>query len=134
MLIMIRFLIRVLIFVASAALGLWVASLLLEDFEITVSGFVTAVVVFAIAQSILSPFILKMSMRYANAFTGGVGLVSTFVALLIATLVGDGLEITGVTTWVIGTLIVWLVTAIATLLLPLWWLKERRDSNTDGRA
>ncbi|WP_062137092.1 phage holin family protein [Demequina aestuarii] len=131
---MIRFLIRVLIFVASAALGLWVASLLLEDFEITVSGFVTAVVVFAIAQSILSPFILKMSMRYANAFTGGVGLVSTFVALLIATLVGDGLEITGVTTWVIGTLIVWLVTAIATLLLPLWWLKERRDSNTDGRA
>ncbi|MDN4479759.1 phage holin family protein [Demequina muriae] len=131
---MIRFLIRVLIFVASSALGLWVASLLLDDFEITVSGFVTVVVIFAIAQSILSPFILKMSMRYANAFTGGVGLVSTFVALLIATLVGDGLEITGVTTWVIGTLIVWLVTAIATLLLPLWWLKERRDSKSTARG
>lgn len=123
---MIRFLIRVLIFLASAALGLWVASLLLDDFEITVTGFVTAVVLFAIAQSILSPFILKMSMRYATAFTGGVGLVSTFVALWIATLIGDGLSITGVSTWVIGTLIVWLVTAIATLLLPLWWLKERK--------
>lgn len=131
---MIRFLIRVLIFVASAALGLWVASLLLDDFEITVTGFVTAVVIFAIAQSILTPFILKMSMRYASAFTGGVGLISTFVALLIATLVSDGLAITGVSTWVIGTLVVWLVTAIATLVLPLWWLKERRDSTPDRRS
>ncbi|MFW2513730.1 hypothetical protein ACNI3K_08110 [Demequina sp. SO4-13] len=125
---MVRFLIRVAIFVVSAALGLWVASLLLEDFEITLSGFVIAVAIFAIAQSLLQPFILKMSMRYANAFTGGVGLVSTFVALLIATLVGDSLEISGVSTWVMGTLVVWLVTAIATLLLPLWWLKDRKNA------
>ncbi|MFW7414148.1 hypothetical protein [Demequina sp. SO4-18] len=127
---MIGFLIRVAIFVVSSALGLWVASLLLDDFEISVSGFIVAVVVFAIAQSLLSPFILKMSMKYANAFTGGVGLLSTFAALLIATLVGDGLSITGVSTWVIGTLVVWLVTAIATLLLPLWWLKEHKRSKT----
>lgn len=125
---MIRFLIRVLIFIASAAVGLWVASLLLDDFVVTTSGFIIAVVIFAVAQSLLQPFILKMSMRYATAFTGGVGLLSTFAALLITTLVSDGLEITGVSTWIIGTLVVWLVTAIATLLLPLWWLKDRRDS------
>ncbi|MFN3866332.1 MAG: phage holin family protein [Demequina sp.] len=129
---MIRFLVRLLIFLASAALGLWVASLLLEGFEITITGFITAVVIFAVAQSVLSPFILKMSMRYATALTGGVGLLSTFVALLIATWVGDGLSITGVSTWVIGTLVVWLVTAIATLLLPLWWLKEHKARNERG--
>lgn len=128
---MIRFLIRAAIFLGSAALGLWVASLILDDFVIHPAGFFLAILVFAVAQSILSPFIAKMTHRHAGALLGGVGLISTFVSLLIATLIGDGLSIRGVTTWVLGTLIVWLVTALATWLLPMWLLKEKR---ADGAA
>ena len=122
---MVRILIRAVIFLVSAALGLLVASWLLDDFVVTSSGFVTTVVVFALAQSILAPFIAKMTNRYAPAFLGGIGLLSTYVALLIATIVGDGLQITGAQTWILATLIVWLVTALATLLLPLIFLRNK---------
>ena len=80
---------------------------------------------FALAQAILSPFILKMASRYAAAFLGGIGLVSTLVALILTTIFTDGLRIDGLGSWVWATLVVWLVTAVATLLLPLVVLRNR---------
>lgn len=129
---MVRFLISAVIFLGSAALGLWVASLVLEDFVLTWQGFLVTVLVFAAAQSVLSPFIAKMTARSAPAFLGGIGLVSTFVALLIASLIGDGLEISGWQTWVLATLIVWLVTALATVLLPLIFVRKAIDKRRTG--
>lgn len=131
---MIRFLIRLAIFLGSAALGILAASLVLDDVSVRPLGFVVVVVVFTIVQSVLAPFIAKMASRYASAFLGGVGLVSTALALWIATLVSDGLTITGGVTWVLATLIVWLVTALATLVLPLIFLKERRARGTESAA
>ena len=122
---MVLFLIRAVIFLVSAALGLLVASWVLDDFTVSTTGFGVAVVVFAVAQSVLSPFIAKMTARNAPAFLGGIGLLSTYVALLIASLFSDGLEISGVQTWILATLIVWLVTALATLLLPLIFLRNK---------
>ena len=127
---MIRFLIRTAIFLGSAALGLWVASLVLDGFTLTWQGFLVTVLVFAAAQSILSPFITKLTARNAPAFLGGVGLVSTFAALLIASVVANGLVITGWQTWILATLVVWLVTAVATVTLPLLFL--RRVVKQDG--
>ncbi|WP_235734997.1 hypothetical protein [Nocardioides alcanivorans] len=40
------------------------------------------------------------------------------MALLAAKLIGDSLTIRGLGTWIAATVIVWLVTALATLLLP----------------
>ena len=122
---MVRLLIRAVIFLVSAALGLLVASWILDDFTVTTTGFALTVVVFAIAQSVLAPFIAKMTNRYAPAFLGGIGLVSTYVALLIASIVGDGLQIDGVQTWILATLIVWLVTALATLVLPMIFIRNK---------
>lgn len=51
-------------------------------------------------------------------FLGGIGLISTFVALFVANLVPYGLSIRGLKAWVFATLIVWVVTSLATLLLP----------------
>lgn len=122
---MIRFMIRAAIFLATAALGLLAAALILPDFQLSLSGLLVAIIVFALAQSVLAPFIFKMARRYAPALVGGIGLVSTFVALLIASLVGGGLAITGIGTWILGTLIVWIVTALGAWLLPLIALKKR---------
>lgn len=124
---MIRLLIRAAIFLVTAALGLLVAMWILPDVHLSSSGFITAVLVFAIAQSVLSPFIFKMAHRHAPAVIGGIGLVSTFVALLIASLFPGGLVIDGVVTWVLATLIVWIVTALGAWLLPLIFLKKRAE-------
>lgn len=132
---MIRFLIRAAIFVGSAALGLWVASLVLQDFILTWQGFLLTVLIFAAVQSIIAPFITKLTAKNAPAFLGGVGLLSTFVALLIASLISNGLVITGWDTWILATLIVWLVTALATFVLPLIFLREKvKDGSTGGRG
>jgi hypothetical protein len=121
---MVRFLVRALIFLVSAALGLLVAAALVDGVDVTTGGFVVAVVLFAVIQSVLSPFIAKVTAKNASALLGGVGLLSTFVALWLTTLIGDSLTIDGgVGTWLTATVIVWLATALATLLIPLVLVK-----------
>src|SRR3954471_7180185 len=113
---MIRFLIRTAIFIGSAALGLWLTSLIVDGFHVKAEGFLVAVLVFAVLQSILSPFFLKGTARNASALTGAVGLISTFVALLVATAVNGSITIDDPKAWLFGTILVWLVTMLATLL------------------
>jgi len=132
---MIRFLIRMAIFLVSAAIGLLVAVAVLDGMSIDATSFITVVVIFAVLQSILAPFFAKVTARNAPALLGATGLISTFVALLVAALVSDGLTIEGVDTWVLATLIVWITTMIATVLLPIILVKmgvenarERRNS------
>ncbi|GAA5096385.1 phage holin family protein [Microbacterium yannicii] len=126
---MLTFLIRALIFLVSAALGLIVADLILPGFTLHWDdwwGIVLAVVIFAVLQSILAPWLFKITRRHANALIGGIGLLSTFVALLIAVLIpAAGIGINGPVAWIIGTLIVWLVTALATWLLPPLFIKNK---------
>lgn len=129
---MARLLLRALVFLASAALGLLAAQWLLDRFTLTASGFVTTVVVFALAQSLLSPVVASVADRYAKTLLGGVGLLSTFVALLVATLIDRGLSIRGVDTWLLATGVVWLVTAVTTLLLPL--VSLRNQTSAKGRT
>jgi putative membrane protein len=131
---MIRFLVSAVIWVASAALGLFVAQSVLDDMSVDTLSFVVVAAIFAILQAVLSPFILKMAVRYAPPIVGGIGLVSTFVALAITAAVTDGLSIEGADTWVFASLIVWLVTMVATLLLPLLLAKTAlmRRANGDG--
>lgn len=122
---MVRFLINALIFLGSAALGLWVTSLIVDGFEINFTGLLIATVIFAVLQSLLSPFIFKMTTKYASAFTGGVGLVSTFVSLLITSIITSDLTIDGATAWIASVVLVWLITALATWLLPLIFLRNQ---------
>jgi hypothetical protein len=129
---MIRFLVRAVVFLVSAAVGLFVAAAVVDGVSVGASGLVAAVVVFAVLQSVLAPFFAKVAARNAPAFLGGIGLVSTFVALLAATAITDSLSITGgAVTWLAATVVVWLATALATLALPvlLAWvgLESRRS-------
>jgi len=121
----IRFLLRIAVFLASSAIGLLAASWLVSGVTLRPLGFITAVVIFTVAQGILSPFFLKMASRYASAFLGGIGLVSTFAALFLASLFSSGISIRGIGSWVAATVVVWLVTAIATLILPALVLKKK---------
>ncbi|OCB08275.1 hypothetical protein A5717_28215 [Mycolicibacterium porcinum] len=125
---MIRFLLRIAIFLGSAALGLLVAAWLVPGVSVSAWGFIAAVVIFAVAQAILSPFFLKMASRYASAFLGGIGLISTLVALILASVLTRGLNISGIGSWIAATVVVWLVTAVATVVLPALFLKQKAAS------
>jgi hypothetical protein len=126
---MITFLIRAAIFVFSAALGLVVADLFLDGFRIDWSdwwGFVLTVVIFAVIQSVLAPLVLRVTRRHASAMLGGIGIISTFIALLVVVLIpGAGLGISEPLAWVLAPVIVWLVTALATWLLPPLFIKKK---------
>ncbi|GAA1468444.1 hypothetical protein [Microbacterium thalassium] len=134
---MIMFLIRTLVFLVSAALGLIVADLLLDGFTIVWSdwwGFVLAVVIFAILQSVLAPWTAKFAKRNAPALLGGVGIVSTFIALLIVVLLPiGGLQITDLLAWLLGPVIVWLITALATMLLPMLFVKNKVEERREDK-
>jgi hypothetical protein len=135
---MIMFLLRGLIFLLSAAVGLIVADLILPGFQIDWSdwwGFVLAIVIFAVLQSILTPWIATVARRSAPALLGGIGIFSTLIALIVVVLIpragitiGEPLLLT----WILAPMIVWLVTALATLLLPMIFIKKRVDERRDA--
>jgi len=131
---MIRLLIRAAVFLVSAAVGVIVADQLLGDFEVTASGFVLTIVIFALAQTILQPFVFKVVRRNAEAFLGGVGIVSTLVALFLATLFGDAITINGLGTWFLAAVIIWFASAIASFLLPWILLKAGVQEARENRA
>jgi len=133
---MIRFLIRAAIFLGTAAVGLLVAAAILPDFRFQPLGALIAIGIFALAQSLLAPFILKQARRSAPALLGGIGLVSTFLALLITSFFPGGINVTGniIVTWILATLIVWIITALGAWLLPLILLKDRADKRRAATA
>ncbi|WP_307363321.1 phage holin family protein [Microbacterium murale] len=126
---MITLLFRTLIYLVSAGLGLIVADAVLPGFQIQWDkwwGFVICIVIFAILQNILSPWIAKLADRYAPVLLGGIGIFSTLVALIVVVLLPvGGLRITDLTGWLLGSVIVWLISALGSVLLPLIFLKRR---------
>ena len=57
---------------------------------------------------------------------GVAGLLSTFLALWVATLITDGLSFDGVAAWILATVVVWLTTALLGWLAVRYLLTERR--------
>lgn len=118
-------LLRAVVFLGSSALGLLIAGWLIKGVTLRAWGFVVAVVIFSVAQAILAPFVAKLATRYASAFLGGIGLASTLLALILATLFSSGLSIRGIGAWIGATVVVWLVSALATVLLPKLLIKQQ---------
>jgi putative membrane protein len=118
-----RFLARTVVELVASAIGLIVAAWLLEGVTLSASGFLVAAAVFTVAKVILGPLVFKLSFKYARALTGGIALVTTFVGLLVTTWLTSGLSIVGASSWVMATIVVWLFTVIAILLLPMVMFK-----------
>lgn len=129
---MIRFLINLVVYFLSALVGIIVADLIFPGFQVKV-GFSYFVVagIFAIIQAVLSPLVRNLTERNAKAFMGGVGLLSTFVALFLTSLISGYFDIDGIGTWIGATVVVWLFGAIAAWILPFFLVKravnERRS-------
>ena len=132
---MVRFLVGLCIYLAAAALGLWVATLVLSGVSITASGFILVIIVFAVLQALFLPFIGAMADKRDSIFLGGAaGLIATFAALLVTDLITDGLDIKGIGTWIVATLIVWIVGLIAMVLIPFILVKAGVEHARTNRS
>lgn len=115
------------------ALGLLVASLVIDDIDLTAVGFVTAVVVFAVADLLIQPLTRQTAIKQAPALLGSSALIATVVSFLVTAFVADGLTVNGAAGWVLGPLVVWVVALVAQLLLPLIIFKKTLARRADDR-
>jgi uncharacterized membrane protein YvlD (DUF360 family) len=127
----IRLIVRTGIVLLGNAVGLIVASLLFSGFDIDVTSFIFAVIIFTVAFAVMTPFLASVMRRNANGSKalGGVALISTFVALLITDIFSDGLSISGIGTWIGATVVVWLASLLAVFILPYLGLKKYLENN-----
>jgi uncharacterized membrane protein YvlD (DUF360 family) len=116
--------IRFVLSCAASAIGLWVASLVLDRMSVSGAAFLVAVLIFTVSTAILQPLVTKIAMKNMHALMGGTALVTTLIGLILTDLISDGLSIDGLTTWVLATLIVWVATVLAGVILPAIFLKE----------
>lgn len=131
---MIRLLASTVIHLLANAVGLAVATVLLSGFSINGVAFVMAVLIFTVVEVVAGPLIMKIALKNLPALVGGIALVTTLVGLIVTDVVSDGLSISGLSTWVVATLIVWLCSLLAGLVLPLVIFKKTLAAAKNNQA
>jgi hypothetical protein len=129
----VRLLLRTLLGILANMVGLVIASLFIDGFEINSSGFLAALFIFSGSNIFMGPLVTKIAMRDAPALLGGIALVSTFVSLILTDAFSSGLSINKLSAWITGTLIVWLASLVASMLLPLVLFKKVLDNNSKDK-
>jgi uncharacterized membrane protein YvlD (DUF360 family) len=128
-----RFFMGWLLSLALAAIALVLCGILLDGFQIQWPwGYIWAVVIFAILNAIFPAMVQKLLRKGADSLTALTGLVSAFLALLGTVLITNifdiqGLSISGVSTWVLATLIIWVLSMIIWAIPGPWRAHARRQ-------
>ena len=128
---MIRLLVALAVTLIANAIGLILAAVLLDDVTLSGAAFVIAILIFSAVEVVAQPLIIKIGWRHAQPVTGASALLATFLGLVVTTLLSEGLQIQGVATWVLATVIVWAAAMIAALLLPVYVFKRAVNSRGD---
>jgi putative membrane protein len=112
----VRLLVRVALAVAANAAALLIAAALLERFEIDTSGFLIALAIFSLLSLPVQPLVTWVVTTPNRVFAAVVGLLVTWLVLVITDAVSDGIQIEGWWTWVLATIIVWLASLVDELV------------------
>ena len=129
---MLRILASTSLYVLGNAVGLLVAAAVLPGFKIDLWSLIAVAVVFTVIVVVATPLLIKISIKNVPQMSGGVALVATLVGLIGAAMLSDGLTITGLTTWFLAPLIVWVTSLIAGLVLPLILFKKVLEKKQDA--
>jgi uncharacterized membrane protein YvlD (DUF360 family) len=121
---MIRFLVRTLVMLLANAVGLIVASVVLDKMELDATAFIIAVVIFTVVLALMTPFMANQLRKRQSSALGGVALIATLISLVITDLISDGFTIDGLTTWVLAAVIVWAASLLAAFILPYLGLRK----------
>jgi hypothetical protein len=104
---LVRYLAQVVVALGANAVALLVAAIVLRRFTISDLTFPIVVIIFTGIWLLARPVVRALLKEYASAATSIVGLPLAFVTLLVTDLVSDGLDVEGIGTWVIASIIVW---------------------------
>jgi uncharacterized membrane protein YvlD (DUF360 family) len=126
----IRFIYSVLAYLVANAVGLLLAVALIEGFSIGPMAFIVAVLIFSLVQGLTGPLLTKISMKSFPQLMGGISLVTIFVGLWITSLLVDDMQIGGLANWLAATLLVWIGSLLAGILLPIYVFKTLKEDKT----
>lgn len=121
---MIRLFINLGMQLLAVVVGLLLAGFILPGLNLHLNGFLLAVAVYMGASVLLEPFVIKVALKYAPALRGGIALVTTLVALILANMLTDGLSVADWQTWMMAPMVVWLSILVAGIILPFLILKK----------
>lgn len=97
---------------AGIAVGIIVSATLLDRFSIDAGALVIATLLFWIVHIAVQFLALRVLIRQPSvALAGLLALASTIVSLIIVNIIVSGMRVSGVSTYVLATLIIWLTTA-----------------------
>jgi len=115
-----RLVLRVGLALAANFIALLIAAVVLDRFTIDEISFVWAVILFT-AVTLGTGWVVERLLRtHAPAAVGLASLLTTWLALLITDLVSDDIQIEGIGTWIVATLIVWGADLVLELMPGPW--------------
>ena len=94
------------------AVALIVAAALLDGFGIGKVTFPVLVVIFTVVSMVVTLLVDSIVRRHAQAAVAGIGLISSFLTLLLTDLITDKLTVEGAWAWIVGTVLVWLASLV----------------------
>ncbi|AXI47659.1 hypothetical protein C1J03_17590 [Sulfitobacter sp. SK012] len=124
---MVRLALSAATYLIANAVGLLLSIFILDGFSIGPLAFLVAVMIFSVVQGISGPLIAKVSSKNVPQFMGGISLVTIFIGLWITTLLVSGMHIGGIANWLAATLLVWIGSLVAEILIPIFVFKQLRE-------
>ena len=122
-----RFLLGWLLGLGANIIALILCKFLLPGFTLQWDGLIVSVIVFAVLSAIFTWFVFKFLLRNAGSMVALTGLIATFLALLVTSTFTKGLDIDGVWTWVLATLIIWIISMFIWVLPGPWRTFKKAD-------
>jgi hypothetical protein len=116
--------------VIANAVGLLLAAFLLAGFKIDAMSFVVVLLVFTGVMVLTSPLVTKIAVTSMPQIRGSISLVSAFIGLKVTEWLMPGFDIGGLSNRLAATLLVWLGSLVAEILLPIYVFKQLRQGNT----
>ncbi len=127
---MIRLALSTLSTIIANAAGLLLAAFLLDGFRIDAVSFVVVLLVFTGVMILTGPLVTKIAVTSMPQIRGSIALVSAFFGLKVTEWLMAGFDIGGLSNWLAATLLVWLGSLVAEILIPIYVFKSLRAGNT----
>ncbi len=125
---MVRLAISVIATVIANAVGLLLAVFILPGFVIDPMSFIITLLIFTGVMVLTGPLVTKIAVTSMPQIRGSIALVTAFLGLKVTDWLTTGMDIGGISNWLAATLLVWLGSLLAEILLPIYVFKSLRNN------
>ena len=115
------------------AIALIVVAWLLDGMTLAVRGLLIEVAIFTCVMVLIEALVRRLTPIQGGVFLGGAALLSTVIALVVTTLVTDGLQLSGASTWLLAIVLMCGFPVIVRLILPHLIFKQTLRRPEPGR-